>query len=183
MTELKKCLEGMTREQLIELLEMSAKNLVAMDGVWFQVLEERDGMDRAMEIDAEVWNRFPYSEVKRLKKFLGLGEHPGLEGLEKVLSLNYNTYANESSAHWEGDSLVFRIEKCRVQAARKRKGMEFHPCKFASVNEYGAFANAVDDRIQVECLSCYPEITDQTCSCSWRFTIPSDLSDKAESRE
>lgn len=176
MSDVKKCdmknLEDLTKEQLIELLEMSAKNLVAMDGVWFQVLEEQDGMDRAMDVDAEVWNRYPLSEGTRLKKFLDLPEHPGLEGLEQAFRLNYNSIANESSLHWEGDALIFRIEVCRVQAARSRKGMEFHPCKPVGINEYATFARAIDDRIQTECLSCYPEITDSTCACAWKFTIP-----------
>lgn len=174
MTSMKDDLQNLSKDQLIELLEMSAKNLVAMDGVWFQILEETEGMDKAMEVDAEVWTRYPKAEARRLKKFLGLGEHPGLEGLEKALRLNYNVMANETSIHWEGDALVFRIEVCRVQTARKRKGMEYHPCKPVGINEYTTFAQSIDDRIRVECLSCYPEVVDPTCGCAWKFTIPNN---------
>lgn len=179
MSTMQEDLEKLNKEELIELLVMASKNLVAMDGVWFQVLEERDGMDRAMEIDTEVWKRYPKSEATRLKKFLKLDEHPGLEGLERALHYNYNVLSNEASMHWENDpekgkALVFRIEVCRVQAARSRKGMEFHPCKPVGINEYTAFAKAIDERIEVECLSCYPEVDDPTCSCAWKFTIPSE---------
>lgn len=172
MSDLKESLQRLTKEQLIELLEMASKNLVAMDGVWFQVLEECDGMDRAMEIDAEVWNRYPISEAKRLKKFLGLDEHPGLQGLAQAIALNYNVHANEASMFWEDDALIFRIDVCRVQAARSRKGMDYHPCKSVGINEYTTFAKAIDSRIEVECLSCYPEVVDPTCGCAWKFTIP-----------
>lgn len=171
MADLKNGLEALSKQELIELLEMSAKNLVAMDGVWFQVLEERYGMDMAMDIDAEVWNRYPLSEGRRLKKFLGLSEYPGLEGLEQALRFNYSAHANEASVHWEDDALIFRIEECRVQVARARKGMEYHPCKSVGINEYATFAKAIDSRIEVECLSCYPDIVDTTCSCAWKFTI------------
>lgn len=61
-----------------------------------------------------------------------------------------------------------------------RKGMEFHPCKPAGINEYTTFAQTIDPRIEVECLSCYPEVTDPTCDCSWRFTLPSDSADKVD---
>lgn len=172
MSELRDAFNDLSKEELIDLLEMAAKNLIAMDGVWFQVLEERDGMDRAMEIDTEVWNRYPYAEGKRLKGFLGLDDHPGLEGLEQALRLNYNVLANEASLRWDGDALIFRIDECRIQAARKRKGMDYHPCKFPGIKEYEATAKAIDDRIEVECLSCYPDMVDPTCSCAWRFTIP-----------
>lgn len=174
MSDLKESLQQLTKEQLIELLVMASKNLVAMDGVWFQVLEERDGMDRAMEIDAEVWNRYPISEAKRLKEFLELGEHPGLQGLARAIALNYNVHANEASMFWEDSALIFRIDVCRVQAARSRKGMEYHPCKPVGINEYTTFAKAIDSRIEVECLSCYPDVVDPTCGCAWRFTIPEE---------
>ena len=45
-------LEAMSREQLIELLDIYAKNWLAMDGVWFQSVEEKEGMDAAMFHDA-----------------------------------------------------------------------------------------------------------------------------------
>lgn len=180
MPSLKNAIENLTKEQLVELLRMASKNLVAMDGTWFQVLEERKGMDYAMEIDIAVWERYPISEARRLKKFLGLAEYPGLEGLAQALPLYYNTIANETSMHWEDDALIFRTDECRVQTARSRKDMEFHPCKPAGINEYTTFAQTIDPRIEVECLSCYPEITDPTCGCSWRFTLPNDAVDEAD---
>jgi len=180
MPSLKNAIENLTKEQLVELLRMASKNLVAMDGTWFQILEEREGMDYAMEIDIAVWERYPISEARRLKKFLNLAEYPGLEGLAQALPLYYNTIANETSMHWEDDALIFRTDVCRVQSARSRKGMEFHPCKPAGINEYTTFAQTIDPRIEVECLSCYPEITDSTCGCSWRFTLPSDSADKVD---
>lgn len=36
-------LEKLSREQLIELLLIDSKNLVAMDGVWFQSVEREQG--------------------------------------------------------------------------------------------------------------------------------------------
>lgn len=98
-------------------------------------------------------------------------EYPGLQGLEKALTVGYSTLANKASIVWEDDALIYRIEVCRVQAARARKGMEFHPCKRVGIIEYQGFAQAIDSRIVCECVSCYPDITDETCSCAWKFTI------------
>ena len=64
MPSLKNAIENLTKEQLVELLRMASKNLVAMDGTWFQILEEREGMDYAMEIDIAVWERYPISRGK-----------------------------------------------------------------------------------------------------------------------
>lgn len=35
MPSLKNTIENLTKEQLVELLRMASKNLVAMDGTWF----------------------------------------------------------------------------------------------------------------------------------------------------
>ena len=40
-------LEEMSREQLIALIELYSKNWLAMDGVWFQSVEKKLGMDEA----------------------------------------------------------------------------------------------------------------------------------------
>lgn len=163
-------LESYTREQLIELLEITAKDLIAIDGTWFQSLEREQGMDTAMEHDRNAWKRFVPSEARRLRTFLGLDEHCGLEGLAWALPLRCTSLANEWEIIWEDDgSLVFRITNCRVQNARARKGMEFHPCKSVGILEYGEFARALDDRLRCECVSCFPDITDETCNCAWRF--------------
>lgn len=95
-------------------------------------------MDTAMEHDRAAWRRFVPSEARRLKKLLGLSDRCGLEGLAEALPLRCTSLANEWEILWEDDgaALVFRITDCRVQNARARKGMEFHPCKSVGELEY-----------------------------------------------
>ena len=40
-------LEILTREQLIELIQIYAKDWLAIDGMWFQSIEAKYGMDEA----------------------------------------------------------------------------------------------------------------------------------------
>lgn len=167
-------LAQLSREQLIEYARMCSKNFFAIDGTWFQSIESECGMDVAMHHDERAWRRYTGSEARRLKAFLGLGEHPGLQGLEKALPLKLTSPCNRTSLHYEGDDLVFRVEECRVQTARARKGMPYHPCKSVGLEEYGGFAREIDDRIACSCVSCYPDETDSTCSCAWRFSIKQD---------
>ncbi len=168
------CLEKLSREQLIQLIELYSKNWLAMDGVWFQSVEQKSGMDEAMEHDANAWSRFTVIEAKKLKAFLGLPERPGLEGLAKALELRFYANINKDEIILKGNTLTYRTLECRVQNARKRKGMAFHPCKPVGVIEYSGFAKAIDDRITCRALSCYPDITDDTCCCAWEFTLHED---------
>lgn len=164
-------LEQLNREQLIQLIELYSKNWLAMDGVWFQSVEQKLGMDEAMEHDANAWARFTVIEAKKLKAFLGLPERAGLEGLAKALRLRFYANINEDEIVIKGDTLIYRTLECRVQSARKRKAMPLHPCKPVGVIEYSGFAKAIDDRITCRALSCYPDVTDDTCCCAWEFTL------------
>ena len=66
-----------SKDELIKLIENYAKNWLAMDGVWFQSVEQKSGMDAAMFHDLEVWRSFTVIEAKRIKEFLRLNEQPG----------------------------------------------------------------------------------------------------------
>lgn len=163
-----------TREELIDLLECYAKDILAMDGVWFQAAEQSFGMDQAMEQDELAWSRYSKAEARRLKKLLQLSDGTGLEGLAQALRMRYSSHAHENvSLIWEDDgkALIYRVGDCRVQRARERKGMPLHPCKSVGVIEYVGFSQEIDARIKCECLSCFPDVTDTTCSCAWRFTL------------
>lgn len=164
-------LNDYSREQLEELIQMYCKNWLAMDGVWFQSVEKKFGMDEAMEHDIRIWSQFTVIEAKKIKDFLKLPEHPGLDGLEKALKLRLYANINRDEILREDNKLIYRTLDCRVQSARSRKGMEWHPCKPVGETEYSGFAKTIDDRITCKCISCYPDMTDNTCACSWEFTL------------
>ena len=139
-------------------------------------------MDGAIDCDKEIWRSFTVIEAKRIKEFLGLPERAGLAGLEKAMRLrlyaniNDEEYIREGD-HQDGDRMIYRTLNCRVQRARSRKGLEWHPCKAIGEIEYAEFAKVIDDRIECNCISCYPDITEserEGC-CAWEFTVRSQM--------
>ena len=83
-----------TKEELIDLIEIYSKNWLALDGVWFQSIERKFGMDEAMFHDREAWKIFTVIEARRIKEFLKLPEQAGLEGLAKALTLRCLLYTS-----------------------------------------------------------------------------------------
>lgn len=164
-------LSKLNKEELVELIGIYSKNWLAMDGVWFQSVERHDGMEAAVYHDTEAWRRFTVIEAKRIKEFLKLSERAGLDGLARALRLRFYANLNEDELVINGDTLIYTMVKCRVQTARERKGMPFHPCKSVGCVEYAGFARTIDDRISCRCLSCYPDVTDKSCCCKWEFTL------------
>lgn len=166
-------LERLSKEELIELVEIYSKDWLACDGLWFQAVEARHGMDGAMDCDKEIWRSFTVIEAKRVKEFLGLEDKAGLEGLEKAIRMRLYANLNDEEYIIEGNTLTYRTLNCRVQRARSRKGMEWHPCKAIGEIEYADFAKVIDNRIKCECISCYPDITEDERDgcCAWKFTL------------
>lgn len=164
-------LKDFTREQLIELVKINSKNLMAMDGYWFQSVEKYAGEDVAMEHDCRIWQNFARTEALRIKNFLKLEEHPGLDGLKRAMSIRYNSLLHTTDIIETNDSFTFRILDCCVQVARKKKGLPYHPCLAAGIVEYTTFAQTIDSNIKAEVVSCYPDVNDESCSCAWRFFL------------
>lgn len=165
-------LNQLTKEQLIDLCEIYAKNWLAMDGVWFQSVEEKFGICEALEHDANAWKRYTVIEAQRIKQFLNLPERAGIEGLRKALLTRFYGLLNQNEISIENDhTLIYRVVTCRVQEARERKKMTYHPCKPVAMIEYSYFASTIDERFKTEVISCHPDVTDPTCNCSWRFTL------------
>jgi len=168
-------LDDLTKEQLKDLVGIYARNMYALDGVWFQSVEQDSGMEDAMRHDRNAWRRFTETEAKRIKNFLQLPDRSGLDGLKKALSIRFSALANpEVELVRTNDSLLYRVIDCRVQTARKKKGMPYHPCQSVGIIEHAYFAKIIDDRIDCETVSCFPDVTDSTCACSWRFTLTRD---------
>jgi hypothetical protein len=168
-------IDDLSRDELLELCRIYAKNWLAHDGLWFQAIEEKYDMDMAIEMDREAWRRFTVIEVKRLIEFLQLGKNPGIAGLKKALAFRLYATLNEDEIVTEGnDVLEYRVKTCRVQAARRKKGMQDFPCKSVGLIEYGLFAKTIDERFEMEAVSCPPEITRADSYCIWRFTLKNE---------
>ena len=167
----KETLQKLSKNELITLIEAYSKNWLAMDGLWFQSLENKYGMQEAMCRDEEVWTHFTAIEAKRVKEFLNLEEYPGLQGLEKALKLRFYANINRDELIIKDNTLIYSTLECRVQTARLRKNMPYHPCKSVGIIEYSEFAKIIDKRIVCDCISCYPDITDKNCNCVWKFIL------------
>ena len=165
-------IDELSKEELLELNKIYAKDWLAHDGLWFQSIEEKYGMDVAIDMDREAWKKFTVVEARRLIDFLGLGRNSGINGLKKALSFRLYSSLNEDEVVLIGDNvLIYRVKTCRVQAARRNKGMPDFPCKSVGIIEYSLFAKAIDERFKTEVISCYPDITDKEYNCIWKFIL------------
>ncbi len=160
--------EKITREMLVD----AAKLWLAHDGLWFQEVEKVLGLEKAIELDRNAWERFTVLEARRIMKRQNLPEKGGLEALKEALGYRLYAYINVQDIVEETDtSFLFRMRDCRVQSARHRKGMAPFPCKPVGIVEYSGFARTIDPRIKTECVACPPDEKHPDYWCAWRFSI------------
>ncbi|PID40704.1 MAG: cytosolic protein [Proteobacteria bacterium] len=168
---LPKPLLEMPAEKLEALIDAVSVNWLANDGVWFQGVEFAHGMNDAKRCNDSCWGHFSPFEADTIARVLELGPNAGLEGLEKALKFRVYARINTQSFEKEGDSVVFKMNVCRVQAARQRKGLDDYPCKSGGLVEYARFAETIDPRIQTECVGCPPDTHPPEWFCAWRFWL------------
>jgi len=172
---LPKPLLDLPAETLEALLDSVAFNWLANDGVWFQAVEFNHGMNDAKRCNDSCWAQFSPFEAWSIRRFLGADLAPGLEGLKQALNLRVYGRINRQSFEDDGpQAFIFRMDECRVQVARKRKGLDDYPCKSAGLVEYAYFARAFDARIKTECIGCPPDAHPDDWYCAWRFSLETE---------
>jgi hypothetical protein len=128
--------DSLSREELLKLLDVYAKNWLAMDGSWFLALEETYGLEAAMEMDKRAWDRFAVAEAHRIMRDFDIPEGGGLEALEKAFKYRLYARINVQETEWiDENTLRFRMVKCKVQTTRARKGLPPFPCKQVGIVE------------------------------------------------
>ena len=165
-------LKELTKEELIGLLSDASKNWLAHDGLWFRAVEDRFGLDVALELDKKVWTRFTVVEAQRIMKRLNIPPGGGIEAL--VQALKFRLYARinvQEITEMTEERCVFKMKRCQVQEARIRQGLPDFPCKSVGIVEYSLFAKTIDSRIHTRCLVCPPDPHPDDVFCAWEFTL------------
>jgi hypothetical protein len=164
--------DNFEKSDLLKIMEDFAKNWLAHDGLWFQTIESKYGLEAAIQADIEAWRKFAPIEAKRIKKRFQIPDNGGIPALVKALGLRMYTCINQQQIIEETQNrVVFQMIDCRVQSARTRKGMALFPCQPVGIVEYESFAREIDPKIKTRVLRCPPDEFNGECHCAWEFTI------------
>ncbi|MCX8170252.1 MAG: DUF6125 family protein [Candidatus Methanomethyliaceae archaeon] len=158
-----------TKEEM-KLLEIFSKNILTLDGYWFLSIEDRFGLEKAIEIDREVWEKFGVSEARRIKNFLKIDEG-NLNDLAKALEFLSYAIVSDPLIEKKHNSVVLSIRKCRPQSARIRSGRGIFPCKEVGLAHLSSFAKTINPKFKVRCITCPPDELPSGIWCSWEFYL------------
>ncbi len=162
----------LSKEELLNFIPDLAKNWLAHDGLWFLCVEKKYGLESAIELDKKAWEQFTVIEAERIMKRLGIAPNSGIPGLIQALKFRLYAFINKQEIIEISEKrCVLRMNNCRVQEARKRKGLPDFPCKPVGIVEYSYFAKTLDTRIITNCLCCPPDPHPEQYYCAWEFVL------------
>jgi hypothetical protein len=164
--------EEFSRAQLEGMLQDAALNWLAHDGLWFLTVEDKFGLDVAIDLDAKAWERYAVVEAKRIMKRHNIPEGGGIPALADALGKRlYAFISHQEIIEQSGTRLIFRLNECRVHLTRERKGLPPFPCKPVGIIEFSNFAKTIDPHIETRCISCPPDPHPKEWYCAWEFTL------------
>ena len=163
---------SLPKETLVDIITMFSKNAIAIDGLWFTDVEQKFGLDTALEIDEWVWGRYGAIEAKRIKQMIKIDEE-AIAGLSQAL--NFQIWSpgigDYEFPEVTENKVVFNVTSCRPQRARVRDGRGEFPCKPVGAALFKEFAKVIDPRFKMKCLLSPPDPHPEDLWCSWEFSL------------
>lgn len=154
-----------------KLVELCARSVYTLDGLWFILLEDRYGLDFALNIDIEVWRRFSLIHARRLLKTFPLQGDSPLQTITNLLEIDPFIQAWKPQIMPSDGKVLVRMDDCPTQKARIRDGRGEFPCKPVGLAVFNSYAQAVDPRVRLSCLVCPPDAHPPQYWCEWQFEI------------
>lgn len=161
---------SLSKEKLVDYIEMVHKNFWTLQGYYVLELEKRYGEDVAMEFDDVAFGRAAQVQVYRLKKFFNLGDD--MSALMKIFDFSEFCSNIEYEFHEVTEKrLVWRVTKCPMQMDRLKAGMPEIACKLSAIPINEKIAKAINPKMRSTCIMCPPDPHPKDRWCEFAFEI------------
>jgi len=158
-------------EKIADFLFMHIRDMWTVDGLYFLGIEEEYGTEVATEIDRKVWEVMGKIEARRLKELFEITgtDIPAL--MQAFCLAGWSLDLEEKEIIVEKDRAIIRNIGCRVQNARRKKGLSEFGCKPVRFGFLKSFAKEFNEDIIVTCTMCPPDTHPDDLWCEWEFTL------------
>ncbi|EFK09382.1 conserved hypothetical protein [delta proteobacterium NaphS2] len=163
-------LEHLSKKELLDVIKLFSKNWLTVDGLWFTLVEDKYGLEAALELDLKMWERNALIEARRIKKEMGI-EGGGIQGVLRALRFMSFDPSMPFQYSIEGPNEAhIWVSACRPQEGRMRAGRNEFPCKDMGLACYCTLAENIDPSVKVACVFCPPDSHPPEAWCKWRLT-------------
>ncbi len=164
-------LSHLTKAQLLKILKVYSLNWITLDGLWFSGVEEKFGMDAAVELDERMWSKQSAVEAHRMREALNITTK-GPAGVAEAYGLLTACTGETFAAEYSGtpQKMRVRVPHCTAQEARQKRGKPIFPCKPVGLAIFKGLIKEVDPSVKLKCLLCPPDPVDGSYWCEWELS-------------
>ena len=152
-------------------LEVCAKSFATIDGAWFIAVEEKYGLEAAIEADLRAWEIFAGRHARRVLNAFGLTGKDVKTVMEAIKLDPINSILKPEIQWIKERRGIIRFTDCSPQKARIRNGRGEFPCKPVGLMWMSKYAEAVNPEIKVRCNVCPPDPHSSDIWCEWEFEM------------
>lgn len=163
--------QKLTKDQLIELVQLYGRLALAIDGSWFLEVEKLHDLDKAIQLDEDVWRRCGRSDGRLLMRFLGIEAATSLEDICRLYLLTPVLGNMGATAEIKDDRCYLSVSECRPQQSRHKDGLGEFPCKSAGYAYFQGFLSVLNPDIRFGCKVGPPDEHARDLWCSWEVWI------------
>ena len=141
------------------LSEYFKRCFLAVDGLWFMMLENTDSFEKALEVDRKVWEVLPKIQARKIKELFRM-EGTIEQYLIKALEFKLAAEDFVSELQWEDSSIRIIIKECPWLALLRKSKREHLAEKISDaicMIEYSVFAGEFVDGLDFD-------VTSRRCS-------------------
>ena len=155
-----------------ELVRLCSRSINTIDGLWFLAIEQKYGIDTALELDTEVWREATKINARRLLKAFAIKEDSPIRAAIRLMQVDpVQAIFKPEVVTLADNRAVFHCTDCPPQRARVKVGRGEFPCKPVGIAIYSSYAEVVDPRIKLSCLTCPPDAHPPEFWCEWQYEI------------
>jgi len=163
-------LRHLSKDKLLDYIDVLNRNFWNLQGQYVLAIEQKYGMEAAMELDGMAMGKNGEAQVHRYRKFFKLGN--GISDLVKIMDYS-QAFSNMEYYYPEitDQEAILTVTRCPMQDDRKQAGMPDLSCKSAGVSGIGRVAKAINQNIEMTCTFCPPDKHPEDAWCQWEFRL------------
>lgn len=169
-------MEDFSKEALVRLWQAAGKLYVGMDGLWYSLLRERYGEEKARELDAELWKREAPLEVRRHCEAMNI-TGKDVEAVLKFIQVDIGgggIFPEFRCEMKDKNTGILTIKRCLGLEYYERKGeveLQKHACEVLDVEGFQQAAHLFNPKIKCTPLKLPPRKSKDEIACQWEFKL------------
>ena len=166
-------LESLTKRELIDLVKLSSRMILALDGFWYLSVKELGGNDKALQVDNRVWEKVMKFYVGELASLLGVKGRDVADYMRVMHPRPEGLVLEERVEILDRSDAIRTVTYCPTIVAMEREGQgrDAIHCTAACLEMRKKHTRLFNPAIKVTCLKKPPRQGPDDVFCQFEYKI------------